>query len=96
MLSVQVEERVYELEELEVQVERAWGETKLLYEEELEILLLQRELEQAERWLSSYENTLMAEEYGVRLRVCSTLRPQTVEHQQPRRENELQNRKVQI
>ncbi|XP_023280049.1 spectrin beta chain, non-erythrocytic 2-like [Seriola lalandi dorsalis] len=60
----EVEERVCELEELEVRVERVWEETRLLYEEELEILLLQRELEQAERWLSSYENTLTAEDYG--------------------------------
>ncbi|GLD71857.1 spectrin beta chain, non-erythrocytic 2, partial [Lates japonicus] len=63
-MSQEVEERVFELEELETQVEKVWEETRLLYEEELEISLLQRELEQAERWLSSYENTLMAEDYG--------------------------------
>ncbi|XP_034530593.1 spectrin beta chain, non-erythrocytic 1 [Notolabrus celidotus] len=63
-MSKEVEERVFELEELEVQLQKVWEETKLLYEEELEIALLQRELEQAERWLSSYENTLMAEDYG--------------------------------
>ncbi len=62
-----MEERVRELEELEERVEKVWEETRLLYEEELEISLLQRELEQAERWLSSYENTLMAEDYGVGL-----------------------------
>ena len=60
-----MEERVCELEELELRVEKVWEETRVLYEEELEISLLQRELEQAERWLSSYENTLMAEDYGV-------------------------------
>ncbi|XP_035529504.1 spectrin beta chain, non-erythrocytic 5 [Morone saxatilis] len=60
----EVEERVCELEELEERVEKVWEETRFLYEEELEIFLLQRELEQAERWLSSYENTLMADEYG--------------------------------
>lgn len=48
-----------------MRVEKVWEETRILYEEELEISLLQKELEQAERWLSSYENTLMAEEYGV-------------------------------
>uniref|UniRef100_A0A8C9YZ58 Spectrin, beta, non-erythrocytic 5 n=1 Tax=Sander lucioperca TaxID=283035 RepID=A0A8C9YZ58_SANLU len=53
-----------ELEELELRVERVWEETRLLYEEELEVSLLQKELEQAERWLSSYENTLMAEDFG--------------------------------
>lgn len=62
-----MEERIYELEELEVQVQEVWEETRLLYEEELEITLLQRELEQAERWLSSYESTLLAEDYGVSL-----------------------------
>ncbi|XP_039992754.1 spectrin beta chain, non-erythrocytic 5 isoform X2 [Xiphias gladius] len=63
-MSQEVEERVCELEELEMRVEKVWEETRLLYEEELEISLLQRELEQAERWLSSYENTLTAEDYG--------------------------------
>lgn len=62
-----MEERICELEELEVQVQKVWEETRLLYEEELEITLLQRELEQAERWLSSYESTLLAEDYGVSL-----------------------------
>lgn len=47
-------------------METVWEETRLLYEEELEMMLLQKELEQAERWLSSYENTLTAEDYGVR------------------------------
>lgn len=60
-----MEERVCELQELEVRVEKVWEETRFLYEEVLEISLLQRELEQAERWLSSYESTLMAEDYGV-------------------------------
>lgn len=63
--SPQVERRICELEELEMRVEKVWEETRLLYQEDLEIVLLQRELEQAERWLSSYESTLMAEEYGV-------------------------------
>ncbi|XP_038585015.1 spectrin beta chain, non-erythrocytic 5 isoform X1 [Micropterus salmoides] len=63
-MSQEVGERVCELEELEVQVKKFWDETRLLYEEELEISLLQRELEQAEHWLSSYENILMAEDYG--------------------------------
>ncbi|XP_060938197.1 spectrin beta chain, non-erythrocytic 2 [Limanda limanda] len=63
-MSQQVEERVYELEELEAQVQEVWEETKLLLEEELEIWLLQKELEQADRWLSSYEDTLTAQDYG--------------------------------
>lgn len=65
LIFVQVEERACELEEMEARVEKVWEETRLLYEEDLEMVLLQRELEQAERWLSSYENTLMAEDYGV-------------------------------
>lgn len=60
-----MEERVCELEELEVRVEKVWEETRFLYEEGQEISLLQRELEQAERWLNSYESTLTAEDYGV-------------------------------
>ncbi|CAN9501902.1 unnamed protein product [Ophioblennius macclurei] len=60
----EVEERLRELEELEEQVEQLWEENRLLYEEELEMLLLQRELEQAERWLSSYEHALTAADYG--------------------------------
>ncbi|XP_028251320.1 spectrin beta chain, non-erythrocytic 5 [Parambassis ranga] len=63
-MSQEVEERISELEELELQVEKLWEDTRLLYEEELEISLLQRELEQAERWLNSYENTLMSKDYG--------------------------------
>ncbi|XP_068456287.1 spectrin beta chain, non-erythrocytic 5 [Clinocottus analis] len=63
-MSKEVEERVAELEELEVRVEKVWEETRLRYEEELEISLLQRELEQAERWLSSYESSLTAEDFG--------------------------------
>lgn len=60
-----MEQCICELEELEMRVDKVWEETRLLYEEELETVLLQREMEQAERWLSSYESTLMAEDYGV-------------------------------
>lgn len=60
-----MEERIYELKELEIQVQKVWEETRLLYEEELEISLLQRELEQADCWLSSYESSLLAEGLGV-------------------------------
>lgn len=60
-----MEERIYELEDLEVQVQKVWEETRILYEEELEISLLQRELEQAEGWLSSYESSVLAEGFGV-------------------------------
>lgn len=58
----QVQERICELEDLEESLQKVWEETRVLYEEELEILMLQRELEQAERWLSSYESSLMVED----------------------------------
>lgn len=60
-----MEQRVRELEELEERVETVWEQTRQLYEEELDALMVQRELEQAERWLSSYESTVAAEDYGV-------------------------------
>uniref|UniRef100_A0A3P8T408 Spectrin, beta, non-erythrocytic 5 n=1 Tax=Amphiprion percula TaxID=161767 RepID=A0A3P8T408_AMPPE len=63
-MSQEVEERICDLQDLELQLEKVWEESRLLYEEELEISLLQKELDQAERWLSSYEATLTAEDYG--------------------------------
>lgn len=76
---LQVEERVCELQQLEQRVEEVWQETRLLYEEELELQLLQRELDQAERWLGSYETTLSAQDYGV-----GPLRPTSVQvHSEP-------------
>lgn len=58
----QVQERICEMEDLEESLQKVWEETRVRYEEELEILVLQRELEQAERWLSSYESSLMVED----------------------------------
>uniref|UniRef100_A0A8C8K4M3 Spectrin beta chain, non-erythrocytic 5 n=1 Tax=Oncorhynchus tshawytscha TaxID=74940 RepID=A0A8C8K4M3_ONCTS len=60
----ELEERLLELQELETRVQEVWEERRVLYQEELEILHLQRELEQAEHWLSTYEATLRVEEYG--------------------------------
>ncbi|KAM8834261.1 LOW QUALITY PROTEIN: spectrin beta chain, non-erythrocytic 5 [Synchiropus picturatus] len=62
--SQEVEQRLQELQELEQLVEEVWEETRVRYEEELEILVLRRELEQAERWLSTYEGALTATDYG--------------------------------
>lgn len=56
-----------QLQELEVRVLEAWAERRAQYLEDLELQQLQRELEQAEHWLNTYESTLRAEEYGVRL-----------------------------
>ncbi|KAG9333313.1 hypothetical protein JZ751_012838, partial [Albula glossodonta] len=64
-MSQEVEERRAELQELEENVEQSWEERRLLYQEELEILQLQRELEQAEHWLSSHETALHTQDYGV-------------------------------
>nr|XP_057947283.1 spectrin beta chain, non-erythrocytic 5-like isoform X2 [Doryrhamphus excisus] len=63
-MSKEVEGRVRELEELEHHVEETWKETRQLYEEMLEVELLQKELQQAERWLSSYEEMLTDHHYG--------------------------------
>ncbi|KAI1895008.1 hypothetical protein AGOR_G00101700 [Albula goreensis] len=63
-MSQEVEERRAELQELEENVEQSWEERRLLYQEELEILQLQRELEQAEHWLSSHETALRTQDYG--------------------------------
>ncbi|XP_054653046.1 spectrin beta chain, non-erythrocytic 1 isoform X2 [Dunckerocampus dactyliophorus] len=63
-MAKEVEGRVCELEELEHRVEETWEETWQLYEEKLEVELLQKELEQAERWLSTYEETLTDHHYG--------------------------------
>ncbi|KAL0969732.1 hypothetical protein UPYG_G00231540 [Umbra pygmaea] len=63
-MSQELEDRVLELQELETQVQKIWEERRVFYQEELQILQLQRELEQAEHWLSTYEATLKAEEYG--------------------------------
>ncbi|KAJ8289416.1 hypothetical protein GJAV_G00001060 [Gymnothorax javanicus] len=60
----EVEERVEELRELEELVEQSWEEQRLLYQEQLETLQLQRELEQAELWLSAHEAALRSQEYG--------------------------------
>lgn len=66
-MSLQLEDRLVQLQELEVRVLEAWAERRAQYQEDLELQQLQRELEQAEHWLNTYESTLRAEDYGVRL-----------------------------
>ncbi|KAJ8333280.1 hypothetical protein SKAU_G00421760 [Synaphobranchus kaupii] len=63
-MSPEVEDRLVELQELEERVEQTWEEQRLLYQEQLETLQLQRELEQAEHWLSAHEAALRSQEYG--------------------------------
>lgn len=62
---VQLEDRLAELQDLEVRVLEAWAERRAQYQEDLELQQLQRELEQAEHWLNTYESALKAEDYGV-------------------------------
>lgn len=62
-----MEEHLAELQDLEVLVLQGWTERRDLYQEELELQQLQRELEQAEHWLNMYENVLTAKDYGVRM-----------------------------
>lgn len=62
-----MEERLAELQDLEVLVLQGWADRKDLYQEELELQQLQKELEQAEHWLNTYENVLTAQNYGVRM-----------------------------
>lgn len=52
---------------MEVLVLQGWADRRDLYQEELELQQLQRELEQAEHWLNTYENVLTAKDYGVRM-----------------------------
>ena len=57
---------MWELQDLQAQIVEVWEERRVEYQEELEVLQLQREMEQAEHWLSTYEATLKAKDYGVR------------------------------
>ncbi|XP_026142105.1 spectrin beta chain, non-erythrocytic 5 isoform X1 [Carassius auratus] len=63
-MSHELEDRLAELQDLEVRVLEAWAERRDQYQEDLELQQLQRELEQAEHWLNNYESALKAEEYG--------------------------------
>ncbi|KAK0147078.1 Spectrin beta chain, non-erythrocytic 5 [Merluccius polli] len=63
-MSEEVEERGRELEEVQAELLLLWEETREEQEEVMELLLLQREVEQADRWLTSYQHTLTSEEYG--------------------------------
>ncbi|XP_052001180.1 spectrin beta chain, non-erythrocytic 5 [Xyrauchen texanus] len=63
-MSQELEEHLTELQELEVRVLQIWAERRAQYQEDLELQQLQRELEQAEHWLHTYETALRAEDYG--------------------------------
>ncbi|XP_073682671.1 spectrin beta chain, non-erythrocytic 5 [Garra rufa] len=63
-MSHELKDRLAELKELEERVLEAWAERRAQYQEELELQQLQRELEQAEHWLNTYESALRAEDYG--------------------------------
>ncbi|XP_053365454.1 spectrin beta chain, non-erythrocytic 5 isoform X1 [Clarias gariepinus] len=63
-MNEELEERLAELQDLEVLVLQGWAERRDLYQKELELQQLQRELEQAEHWLNTYENVLTTQDYG--------------------------------
>ncbi|NWS72003.1 SPTN5 protein, partial [Crotophaga sulcirostris] len=63
-MSVEIEEKLLELSELMKKVKESWEMRKELYEENWEIQLLRRELEQAEAWLAAKESFLLDPSYG--------------------------------
>ncbi|XP_051647894.1 spectrin beta chain, non-erythrocytic 5 isoform X2 [Manacus candei] len=63
-MSVEIEEKLLELSELMKKVKESWDMRKVLYEENWEIQLLRRELEQAEAWLTAKESFLSDPNYG--------------------------------
>ncbi|XP_058844035.1 spectrin beta chain, non-erythrocytic 5-like [Acipenser ruthenus] len=63
-MSREVEEKLEELSALETQVLESWEARRELYQEEMEIQSLQRELDEAERWMSARETALSEERYG--------------------------------
>ncbi|NXG60038.1 SPTN5 protein, partial [Hemiprocne comata] len=63
-MSVEIEEKLLELSELMKKVKESWEMRKELYEENWEIQLLRRELEQAEAWLAAKESFLSDPSYG--------------------------------
>ncbi|KAJ1103984.1 hypothetical protein NDU88_001400 [Pleurodeles waltl] len=63
-MSEEIKEKLLEQSELARKVADCWEVRKELYEENLEIQLLLRELEQAESWLSAKEGLLLDPNYG--------------------------------
>ncbi|KAM6131195.1 spectrin beta chain, non-erythrocytic 5 [Pterocles gutturalis] len=63
-MSAEIEEKLSELSELMKKVKESWDMRKELYEENWEIQLLRRELEQAEAWLAAKESFLSDPSYG--------------------------------
>lgn len=65
ILLLKIEEKLSELLELMRKVRECWDMKKDLYEENWEIQLMQRELDQAEAWLTAKEGFLSDPSYGV-------------------------------
>ncbi|NWT70613.1 SPTN5 protein, partial [Prunella himalayana] len=63
-MSAEIDEKLLELSELMKKVKESWDMRKVLYEENWEIQLLRRELEQAEAWLAAKESFLSDPSYG--------------------------------
>ncbi|XP_075470432.1 spectrin beta chain, non-erythrocytic 5 isoform X1 [Ascaphus truei] len=61
---MEIAEKVNELSELMSNVSESWHRRKELYEENLEIQVLRRDLEQADGWLNTREPYLLDRNYG--------------------------------
>lgn len=64
-LFLKIEEKLFELLELMRKVKECWVMRKVVYEENWEIQLLLRELDQAEGWLTAKEGFVSDPNYGV-------------------------------
>ncbi|KAM4689983.1 spectrin beta chain, non-erythrocytic 5 [Rhinophrynus dorsalis] len=63
-MSIEIAEKVNEMTELVNKLSESWQRRKEIYEENLEIQILRRDLEQADGWLISREPYLLDKNYG--------------------------------
>ncbi|XP_053330428.1 spectrin beta chain, non-erythrocytic 5 [Spea bombifrons] len=63
-MSVEIAEKVYEMSKLMNDMSESWKKRKEIYEENLEIQLLRRDIEVADGWLSTREPYLLDPNYG--------------------------------
>ncbi|XP_073494936.1 spectrin beta chain, non-erythrocytic 5 isoform X1 [Phyllobates terribilis] len=63
-MSFEIEEKIHELSELMGLVSNTWKRRKEIYDENLEIQLLWRDLEQADGWLNTKEPYVLDSNYG--------------------------------
>ncbi|TFK15040.1 acyl-coenzyme A thioesterase 1 [Platysternon megacephalum] len=72
-MSMEIEEKLSELSELMKKVKESWDLRKELYEENWEIQLLRRELDQAEAWLAAKEGFLSDPNYGREMKILKQI-----------------------